>query len=374
MCITFRSIVTPIVFVILSILLLPFPISTTKISTTTYVVPISDRAIYATDLGIYVDRTILFQIDQTLCLLYPNGTFNLLDNINNINTTLAYPLNPNYILIEHPKEIMIIDWTGNIITKMNMKPDPSLKINTSKQNDSRFLVSKNNQTHLLFTEYTFNGGQIISSMTNKLYEENVQCEINKVISLGDKWGVVYTVIDRNDSFLLIIPIENKDDFFGISERVNCVDDNLQLYCLSINDYQQLMWINSSLTNFSLANANSERLYPSIDFTKVKADDIHVIPHGFLIRIDETEEVLQSRYLVINAFDPNKTFGELIIDWDVLRPDNKTSILLQGFILPNNTIVHILIKEELLIFASADFSLMIPESMHYFIYFCFIITF
>src|SRR6266536_2938607 len=118
MCITFRSIVTPIVFVILSILLLPFPISTTKISTTTYVVPISDRAIYATDLGIYVDRTILFQIDQTLCLLYPNGTFNLLDNINNINTTLAYPLNPNYILIELPKEIMIIDWTGNIITKM----------------------------------------------------------------------------------------------------------------------------------------------------------------------------------------------------------------------------------------------------------------
>src|SRR5688572_11244666 len=100
MFITFRS----IMFVILSILLLPCSSIEIEIPSN-----VSHSKTITIPLGIYVDGTMLLQFnstssDQILYLIYPNGTFNHLDNINitcgGLDCyELAYPLNPNYILI-----------------------------------------------------------------------------------------------------------------------------------------------------------------------------------------------------------------------------------------------------------------------------------
>src|SRR5687768_3271898 len=146
MFITFRS----IMFVILSILLLPC--SSIEIE----IPRIIDSDIIP--LGTYFDSTMLLQVSSAisgriLYLIHPNGTFNHLDNINITCADLdcyelAYPLNPNYILIKSLEGIIITDWMGNILTNLSMTSDPSFKINASKKNDSRFLVAENNQTHL----------------------------------------------------------------------------------------------------------------------------------------------------------------------------------------------------------------------------------
>ncbi len=189
MCITFRPRVIPIVIMILSILLLPC--TSIEISTS-YPYKIDDVKL----LGTYADGTILSQLyvndTELLHLLYPNGT-----SIVNLNGTCPgfcnkYPLNPNYILMRYIEGVIIMDWTGKIITIRSMKTDPQSFI-TSRKNDSRFLVAEINQTHFLYTEYTFNGEEIIINISKTKNEslENLKIEygeIKKVIPLNDKWG------------------------------------------------------------------------------------------------------------------------------------------------------------------------------------------
>src|SRR6266540_2523277 len=164
MCITFRPHVTPIVIMILSILLLPcFSIEVS----TTY--PLEIKIGSVEFLGTYADGTILSQLyvndTELLHLLYPNGT-----SIVNLNGTCPgfcnkYPLNPNYILMRYTEGVVIMDWTGKIMTNRSMKTTGLLSFITSMKNYSRFLVTETNQTHLLYTEYTFNGEEIIISKT-----------------------------------------------------------------------------------------------------------------------------------------------------------------------------------------------------------------
>lgn len=242
------------------------------------------------------------------------------------------------------------------------------------KNDSRFLVAEKNQTHLSYTEYTFNGGQIIISKTgNKSIIKNLQNEIKRVISLSDIWGIVYT--DFFAVYLVIFSIENQQISLTRDHFECVVDDSQFYYYLIINDKSELTWwSNNSTTNKS----KDIRLYSSIDF---KSASIYTFSDiGFLVEvnvINENNEIGKTRYLVINAYDPIKAFRELVIDWSdwfsnhVIYKDAVT--LLQGFILPNNTIVRILKKDKLLIFLSTDFSLMIPKSMCYiYIYILFIL--
>src|SRR5687767_13620118 len=139
MFITFRS----IVFLILSILLLPCSSVEIEVPRTKISITIQSNII---SLGTYFDGTMLLQVDNTISdrifyLIYPNGTFDYLDNINitcgDLDCyELAYPLNPNYILIKSLEGIIIIDWTGNVIEGLGMK---SVKVNTSKKMIQGFL-------------------------------------------------------------------------------------------------------------------------------------------------------------------------------------------------------------------------------------------
>src|SRR6266498_2374631 len=109
--------------------------------------------------------------------------------------------------MRYTEGVVIMDWTGKIMTNRSMKTTGLLSFITSMKNYSRFLVTETNQTHLLYTEYTFNGEEIIISKTGNKLLESSKIEdggIINVISLNDTWGILY---QNTKYFLYVIPTE-----------------------------------------------------------------------------------------------------------------------------------------------------------------------
>ncbi len=389
MFITFRSNVTPIMIIIFSILLLPYSSIENPI-TYKESKALSPFLISSFEMGTYADGTILYRVlfknnpnNINLRLLHPNRTFYYIDtNISCIFCHVLHPLNPNYILIEdrmitqNKSVISIMDWKGNIISDLSFERtlnDPSPFLATSKKNESRFLVVNYGKTksQLLCVEYTINSDGQVDERTNikTMFDE---IKIEKLVTLNDTWGIVFTARGVSSSYCYFSILSNEAKgqipndfklhdvssknafFFGMA----CVADFVQHYCLYINDEYNLMLFMIYSNNIS----KPTNLFSSFSFAK---SYIYTIPNvGFLVEVIElSKSSSQIRYFVLNIeidyYGLNNAFGE----WVVKEP-----VYNYPFILPNKTIIHLIMDDDgSFSFSSKDLSSIIPKSMHcYFI--------
>lgn len=375
MCTIFRLGVTLIVLIIFSKLLLPCSAQPQEVP-----LPIPPSS-----LGTYTDGTILFatgdvmppgllkrsfstyfasQLKITLHFLNTNGEFKHTDISCNCNDLLDIrPLNPNYLLLltrDSPSNltVKIMDWTNRILS--NVSINAQITAIGASMNDARFFVAGINGTRLLYIEYAINDNeQIIDGRINKSIEIPGMMTINQITSLDyTSWGIIFKErldADYYNYQLLIISPEtenstliklNEDRISSILSQIACAaNKNFQYYCL-FTSYNDLLWVN--IHNNSKIQTN---LFPSICFDSAK---VYTMPNiGFLVEVKPRTYI---KYIALNIEidyeDPNNAFGESVID------NNQDDIDIDPFILPNNTIVRRLRKDNEYNFLSKGSS--IPE--------------
>ncbi|RIA80457.1 hypothetical protein C1645_838654 [Glomus cerebriforme] len=399
-----------IIFVIFVVFLLPCSL----IQTSNFTYNGNDFVTGYTTIGTFADGTILFQVifENTpkftnLSLVHPDGTLNFINNVqipcNSCENTIddiyvpclcmnkIYILNPNYILITYaPAEElmgMIIDRSGIVITSNFILGEAfSVYRIASESDDGRFLVVRQKEeipNQLLCAEYIINSnGQISSVLSgNLIFNEIDGIGITEIItfdafSLDGTWAIVFQVIfnqyeQDNDSFFSIIQSDSNQvlyDFKTIrliditySQASVCVankETSIHYHCLFVSsDSSKLKLIN--INDLNSNNASSIDLF---SFNGLSYNIISAIPDiGFLV---EVKSDLQLDYLILNTeidySDTNNAFGELITKNYYTNDLNYYHL----FILPNNTIIQMIINNASFSFLSSDISSIIPKNEPY----------
>ncbi|CAB4481934.1 unnamed protein product [Rhizophagus irregularis] len=364
MCTIFHFGVTLTVLLIFSKLLLPCSAQP----------PQGPIPVPPSSLGTYTDGTILFatgdvkspglskrsfnsnfasQLKITLHFLNTNGEFKHIDVLCNCDELLDIrPLNPNYLLLltrdvptSRNLTVKIMDWTNKILS--NVSTNAQIQAIGTSMNGTRFFVTGINATQLLCIEYAINDNeQIIDGIINKSIEIPVSLTINQIISLDYKsWGIIFKeTLDAdyyNYRLLIISPetenptpiILNKDRISSILSQIACAaNKNFQYYCL-FTSYNDLL-----LVNIHNNSTNQTNLFQSICFDSAK---VYTMPNiGFLVEVKTRAYI---KYIVLNIDidygDPNNAFGESVVD------NHQDDIDIDPFMLPNNTIVRILKKDN-----------------------------
>ncbi|SRR6266542_2971741 len=167
-------------------------------------------------------------------------------------------------------------------------------------------------------------------------------KINKIISLNDTWGILFTKESDNyhDYYLLIISSEtenqpiklNDEKIPNIFAQIDCVAG---YYCL-FTSYNDLLWVKINDSTL-FRDKPPTNLFPSICFDSARIYTMSVASgECFLVEVKTRSQI---KYIVLNTKidyeDPNSAFGALIID------NNSDDFGIDPFILQNNTIVRIL---------------------------------
>src|SRR3954467_4646619 len=135
--------------ILITLILISCPSIQTDEDVVIYSSVLNDSFQDTTAVGAYADGTILFKVkghnEDSLCLIYPNGTHDFIDNIKeckHINSCSYELLNPHYIITYDAKASVgtIIDWKGNKIEK-NFEFN---KLST-KNNDGFLIMKRKNE-------------------------------------------------------------------------------------------------------------------------------------------------------------------------------------------------------------------------------------
>ncbi|CAB5165759.1 unnamed protein product [Rhizophagus irregularis] len=347
MCTIFRLGVTLTVLLIFSKLLLPCSAQPPQGP-----IPVPPSSLGLTLMELFYSL-LAIQLKITLHFLNTNGEFKHIDVSCNCDELLDIrPLNPNYLLLltrdiptSRNLTVKIVDWTNKILS--NVSTNAQIQAIGTSMNGTRFFVAGINATQLLCIEYAINDNeQIVDGRINKSIEIPVSLTINQIVSLDYKsWGIIFKeTLDAdyyNYRLLIISPetenptpiILNKDRISSILSQIACAaNKNFQYYCL-FTSYNDLL-----LVNIHNNSTNQTNLFQSICFDSAK---VYTMPNiGFLVEVKTRAYI---KYIVLNIDidygDPNNAFGDSVVD------NNQDDIDIDPFMLPNNTIVRILKKDN-----------------------------